>query len=103
MILRIVKMEVAPDKLEDFKRFMTNLSEEKIKQKGCVHHDFFSDKQYDNVYFQYTIWERTSDLKKYKSTPLFKEVVKTLSNLCLVAPYAWTVENVFNKENINEK
>jgi quinol monooxygenase YgiN len=96
-------MEVDPDKIEPFKRFMGILSEEKQKMEGCVHHDFFSDKQYVNVYYSYTIWESQTYLKKYKKNPLFKEVTKTLTSLCLAEPHAWTVENVFNTSSGHEE
>jgi len=94
MILRIVKMEVDPHKIEIFNMFMNNLTDEKSRLEGCVHHDFFCDKKFINVYYSYTIWENVLNLKKYKKTPLFKEVVKTLKSLCMNEPYAWTVENL---------
>lgn len=103
MILRIVKMEVDPHKLEIFNLFMKNLSEEKTKLEGCVHHDFFCDKKYINVYYSYTIWENVTFLKKYKKTPLFKEVVKTLKSLCMDEPYAWTVENILKTDSGHEE
>lgn len=103
MILRVVKMEVDPNNLDPFKRFMSNLSEEKSKMDGCVHHDFFSDKNFVNVYYSYTIWENVSYLKKYKKTPLFIEVKKVLRGLCQSEPYAWTIENVFKTDSQHEE
>lgn len=102
MILRIVKMEVDPQKLEIFELFMKNLSEEKAKLDGCVHHDFFCDKNYVNLFYSYTIWENLTYLKKYKKTPLFKEVVKTLKMLCSTEPSAWTVENLIKPPTSHE-
>ena len=103
MILRIVKMEVDPQKLEIFNHFMKNLNEEKVKLEGCVHHDHFPEKKFVNVYYSYTIWENVNYLKKYKKSPLFKEVVKTLKSLCMTEPYAWTVENIIEQKSGNEE
>ena len=96
MILRIVKMELIENKIELFEHFRENLKEEKLKQEGCLHHDFFCDKDNCLIFFSYTIWATEKHLRKYKKTELFKEVARTLRTFCLKEPVAWTVENVFN-------
>jgi hypothetical protein len=95
MILRVVKMVVDQNKIDIFNNFMSNLSTEKEGMDGCVHHDFFSNKQFRNVFYSYTIWESEKYLNKYRKSMLFKEVTTTLRSLCLSEPAAWTVENVF--------
>lgn len=96
MILRIVKMEVDDTRIDFFENFMNNLSEEKLTLEGCLHHDFFCEKDNRNMYYSYTIWQSEKFLNKYKKTDLFKEVTRTLRHICIKEPIAWTVENVFN-------
>lgn len=96
MILRIVKMELNESKIELFQLFMNNLKEEKLKQEGCLHYDYFCEKENELVFYSYTIWMSEKFLKKFKKTELFREVTRTLRNLCIKEPIAWTVENVFN-------
>lgn len=96
MILRIVKMELNEPKIELFQLFMNNLKEEKLKQEGCLHYDYFCEKENELIYFSYTIWMSEKFLKKFKKTELFKEVTRTMRTLCVKEPIAWTVENVFN-------
>jgi quinol monooxygenase YgiN len=95
MILRVVKMVVDQNKIDVFNHFMSNVKMEKIKLEGCVHYDHFGDKQYQNVFYSYTIWESERYLNKYRKSELFREVSSTLRSLCLTEPTAWTVENVF--------
>lgn len=103
MILRIVKMELKETNIDLFHLFMKNLKDEKLKLEGCLHYDYFCDKQNEHIYFSYTIWVTDRHLKKYKKTELFKEVTRTVRNLCKKEPIAWTVENVFNSPYEEEK
>jgi (4S)-4-hydroxy-5-phosphonooxypentane-2,3-dione isomerase len=96
MILRIVKMELNETKIELFQLFMNNLKEEKLKQEGCLHYDYFCEKENEMIFYSYTIWMLEKHLKKFKKTELFREVTRTLRTLCVKEPIAWTVENVFN-------
>ncbi len=95
MILRVVKMKVEQHKQDAFCLFMKNLYDEKLRLQGCLHFDYFKNKN-SNVYYSYTIWENVKYLKEYKKSDLFKEVVHTLRDLCVEEPQAWTIENVFN-------
>lgn len=102
MILRVVKMKVESKKIEAFELFMNNLHDEKLKLSGCLHFDFFHEKENNNIYYAYTIWENEKYFKQYKKSDLFKEVVTTLKSLCIEEPKAWTIENVFNEVNHEE-
>ncbi len=97
MILRVVKLKVDPRKMEAFQLFMENLHDEKLRLNGCLHFDFFNERQNPNIFYSYTIWEHEKFLKQYKKTDLFKEVVQTLRELCIDEPQAWTIQNVFNQ------
>jgi quinol monooxygenase YgiN len=97
MILRVVKMKVEKNKVESFERFMNNLHDEKLRLQGCLHFDYFHEKDNLYAYYSYTIWENEKFFKAYKKSDLFKEVVSTLKALCQVEPQAWTIENVFNQ------
>lgn len=103
MILRVVKMNVDEEKRDAFELFMKNLREEKLKLAGCLHFDYFHEKNNKNIFYSYTIWESEKYLKQYKKTDLFIEVVSTLKKLCTEEPKAWTIENVFKEVNHEEE
>ncbi len=97
MILRVVKMKVDLRKIDAFKLFMDNLHDEKLRLAGCLHFDYFNERQNPSIYYSYTIWEHEKYLKQYKKTEFSKEVLQTLRDLCVEEPQAWTIQNVFNK------
>lgn len=94
MLIRIVKMSFAPDKIEEF---LTNFHQnnEKIRNfKGCNFLELYRTKEGGNIFFTYSHWDSESDLENYRKSNLFKTVWSKTKILFNEKPEAWSVERV---------
>ena len=91
MIVRIVKMTFAEDKVGDFlDNFQRN--KESIRHfEGCMKLELLQEKGKSNVYFTYSWWEGESYLEKYRHSDLFKGVWKTTKSFFSAKPEAWSL------------
>lgn len=73
MLIRIVRMDFEPEKVNDFLKLFESV-EEKIKTfPGCSHLELCKDAKLDHVYYTFSKWEGESDLEKYRHSELFED------------------------------
>ncbi len=92
MLVRIVKMNFAPDKIDEFlANFETNKG--KIRNfKGCRHLKLLRDKNQVERFFTYSYWDDENALENYRQSELFKGVWAKTKLLFNEKPEAWSVE-----------
>lgn len=95
MIIRIVKMTIAPSKIEDFlKIYSSNMS--KIRGvNGCNKLHLLQDEKYQNIFMTYSFWNNQNDLEAYRNSELFKSIWKTVKPFFADTPQAWSLQSKF--------
>lgn len=92
MIIRIVKMTFAPEKVNDF-LVVFNESKQLIRNmSGCTHLELLNDIHFPNVFFTYSYWDSENDLNTYRESKVFSEVWSKTKVLFSAKPEAWSVE-----------
>ena len=74
MLLRIVRMDFQPEKVQAFKEFFETIREKIADSPGCYHVELCKDSKLDHVYYTFSKWESEEDLERYRHSELFEEV-----------------------------
>lgn len=92
MIIRIVKMEFLPEKVEEFQQIFQS-SKEKIRNfPGCSHLELLRDKHNSAQFFTYSFWDNEQSLENYRSSDLFTAVWSSTKLLFAQKPLAWSLK-----------
>ncbi|MCC6690425.1 MAG: antibiotic biosynthesis monooxygenase [Bacteroidia bacterium] len=94
MIVRIVKMTFATDKVADFLDVFNNAKNKILNCKGCKHLELLRDVNQPNVFFTHSHWESVPDLQTYRNSELFKATWAKTKILFAASPEAWSLERV---------
>ena len=74
MIVRIVRMEFAPEKVEAFLA-MFNATKSRIRHfPGVLHLELHRDLELPHVFYTYSHWEDAAALEAYRVSDLFQSV-----------------------------
>lgn len=92
MIIRIVKMTIHPEKVNEFKA-VYEAGMEKIRGfKGCTHLELLQE---DNVLMTYSYWNSPEDLENYRKSDVFKGIWSNVKPLFIEKPLAWSLKQQF--------
>lgn len=94
MIIRIVKMTFAPDKVNDFLNLFKENKHRIAGYEGCTHLELWNDQQDQKVFFTYSHWQHERFLEQYRNSELFAGVWAKTKVLFADKPQAWTVNKV---------
>lgn len=96
MLIRIVKLTIHPDKIDEFKSiYEANMAFIKDR-KGCDKLELLQEKgRYSNVVMTYSYWNSEEDLNAYRDSDLFLKIWKTVKPLFCAKPEAWSMERKF--------
>ena len=96
MLIRIVKLTINPEKIDDFKVIYEAHMKLIRKQDGCEKLELLQEKgRYSNVVMTYSFWKSEEDLTNYRNSELFHKVWKTVKPLFSAKPEAWSMEKKF--------
>ncbi|MFK7954114.1 MAG: putative quinol monooxygenase [Ekhidna sp.] len=73
MLIRVVRMEFDPKKVNDFLELFEVVKGKIISSEGCVHLELCKDAKLDNVYYTFSKWESESDLNNYRHSDFFDD------------------------------
>ena len=91
MIVRIVRMEFVPEKVETFLAHF-NLYKSQIRNFPGVHHlELHRDAQLPNVFYTYSHWENAEALEAYRVSELFINVWAATKILFAGKPQAFSL------------
>ena len=97
MLIRIVKLTIHPDKIEEFKSIYEAQMEQIKGMTGCEKLELLQEKgRYSNVVMTYSYWQSEDDLEAYRNSELFLKVWNTVKPLFCAKPEAWSLERKFN-------
>lgn len=93
MLIRLVKIEFHPDKVNDFLDFFETIKDRLRHQPGCIEVRLMKDLNHPNIFFSYSTWKDGSFLQQYIMSDFFKNQVWVhLKILFNAKPMAWSVE-----------
>ncbi|MEY3444465.1 MAG: hypothetical protein RLZZ519_2746 [Bacteroidota bacterium] len=91
MITRIVRMEFAPEKVEDF-LVLFGATKSQIRHfPGVQHLELHRDANHSNVFYTYSKWENAEALEAYRVSPLFESVWSRTKILFSGRPQAFSL------------
>jgi heme-degrading monooxygenase HmoA len=94
MIVRIVRMEFVPEKVNEFIELFTGTRHKIASFEGCKGVQLLNDIQAGNVFFTHSLWETEDALEKYRRSDLFKDTWTKTKAMFGGKPEAWSLKNV---------
>jgi len=74
MIVRIVKMHFAADKIQEFKAMFVEIKESIRHQPGCSFLELYQGADDEQLFYTYSYWDSVTDLNNYRNSALFQEI-----------------------------
>lgn len=72
MLIRVVRMDFHPDKVDDFLALFQTVKEKIVNFPGCNHLELCKDAQLNHVYYTFSKWNSEADLNNYRHSELFE-------------------------------
>ncbi|MBA5791427.1 antibiotic biosynthesis monooxygenase [Flavobacterium sp. xlx-214] len=94
MFIRIVKMSFHEDKIPLFLENFHSVKEQIRNYPGNNFLELYQDKNNNNIFFTYSIWNEENDLENYRKSQLFTEVWAFTKALFNDKPQAWSVDKL---------
>ncbi|MFM2306610.1 MAG: hypothetical protein RLZZ367_1279 [Bacteroidota bacterium] len=94
MLIRIVKMTFAEDKVADFVNTFNQRKHLIASFQGCSGVQLLRDTNDPRIFFTYSNWDNAASLEKYRQSELFNTVWSTVKEWFVARPEAWSVEAV---------
>jgi len=94
MLVRIVKLSLQEDKIEEF---LSNFNNQKLSIRnfpGCQFLELYNDKQSKNVFFTYSYWDNEDTLDNYRNSELFQGIWAVTKPMFNAKPEAWSVDKL---------
>ena len=97
MIIRIVKLIIDREKVEDFQVFFKKNKPNINNFIGCNHVELLKETKNGNVFFTYSIWENEEMLENYRNSMFFKDVWNKTKSYFSGKPEAWSLKSKNNE------
>lgn len=94
MIVRIVKMHFAANKVEEFSTMFEDIKESIRHQPGCTFLELYQGTDDPQTFFTYSYWNSTTDLNNYRNSALFQEIWPKTKSMFDQKPEATTVTKI---------
>jgi len=94
MIIRIVKMTIQPEKIDQFNRIFNDSVKLIQEYDGCLGVQLMKDVNQENVYFTISKWQTESHLNIYRKSKFFGNTWSTVKVLFAGKAEAWSLDNV---------
>ena len=92
MIVRIVRMHIASDQVDEFVDIFNRTKDAIRNVEGCSHLELFQDVDDPNTFITYSHWSDTASLDAYRKTELFKNVWQRVKTLFTAPAEAFSME-----------
>jgi autoinducer 2-degrading protein len=96
VIIRIVKMEFEPEKVEAFTALFSATRNKITSFDGCKNLELLNSIEEKNIFFTYSFWESEKHLEAYRHSDLFKQTWAKTKILFRNKAEAWSVMKINN-------
>ena len=90
MITRIVKLSIADDRIQDFRRTFRENHNAISSFQGCLEVRLVYDIQNPNIHFTISLWESEQAIEDYRNSQLFSGIWSTVKPWFSGKPEAWS-------------
>lgn len=94
MIIRIVKLTINPEQLNNFLSIYQSRMEKIREFDGCLYLELLQDKN-SNILMTHSHWESHEKLETYRNSDFFKTTWKTVKPLFSDKPIAWSLTSKY--------
>jgi autoinducer 2-degrading protein len=91
MMVRIVRMEFAPEKVETFKKLFNETYERIRNFDGCRFLELYEDSPQANIFYTVSKWDNENKLEIYRNSTLFRETWKVTKSCFSAPPLAYSL------------
>jgi len=91
MIVRIVKLSIHPEKLDQFYEYYNSVKAAIRSSPGCSHTELLSNISGDGILFTYSTWDKPEDLENYRKSELFLSTWALVKPLFRAKAEAWSL------------
>lgn len=93
-VIRIVRLTLAPERLDDFMYMFNNIKSRIRNTAGCLHLELLQDTRFPNIVTTYSHWDNESALNAYRDSAFFKEVWPATKDMFAAPPVAFSSRQV---------
>ncbi|MDG2369061.1 MAG: antibiotic biosynthesis monooxygenase [Flavobacteriales bacterium] len=94
MIIRIVKLNIKPSEIKNFKDIF-NLNKNKILGfKGCIDVNLLQEKRNESIFFTYSKWESLNSIEDYRNSDIFKSIWSSVKPFFNEKAQAWSLDQI---------
>ena len=94
MLVRIVKMTLRQETVEDFKAFFEDRKEKIRSSEGCTHLELWQETLHTNIFFTYSYWTDETALNHYRNSSFFRDTWHQTKQMFAAKAEAWSVNQV---------
>jgi len=94
MIRRIVKLQIKASEIESFKNLFKENQHRIVAFEGCNHAELWQDKNDNNIFFTYSLWNSEADLNAYRHSEIFKGIWTETKKKFSGKPAAWSLDKM---------
>jgi heme-degrading monooxygenase HmoA len=91
MIIRIVKLNIQPDKTAEFLTLFNDSKSFILNSEGCSFVQVLTDIKQPNLFFTYSCWDTEEHLNKYRDSEVFEGIWKRTKLLFADKAEAWSL------------
>ena len=92
MITRIVRMEFAPEKGEDFLALFNAIKQRIRHFPGVQVFELHRDAHQTNGFYTYSIWRNADDLEAYRKSDVFRSIWPDTKKMFTAQPQAFSLK-----------
>ena len=92
MLIRIVRMEFEPSKVEDFLALFKKVESRIAGFPGCSHLQLCKDEELDHIYYTFSKWDSADALEKYRHSDFFEDTWAKTKVLFSGKPLAYSLD-----------
>lgn len=93
MLIRIVRMEFEPNKVDDFLKLFEEVKGKISTFPGCKHLELCQDAKLQHVYYTFSKWEAEEHLEKYRHSDFFADTWSKTKVLFGGKPLAYSLQS----------
>ena len=94
MIIRIVKLIIDREKVDEFQLFFEKAKPSIGNFIGCSHVELLKETKRENVYFTYSHWKNEDMLQNYRNSIFFQGIWKNTKTYLSGKPEAWSLNKI---------
>lgn len=100
MIIRIVKLPLKRERVDEFKLFFETIKNTILQFNGCQYLQLLEECNKTGVIFTYSHWNSEGDLKFYMNSVFFKATWAKAKTMLGGKPEAWSLSNTALSETL---